>query len=167
MTSGVAFQMADLKWLVPMIVGAVALIGCIVIFFKRPNQGWNLSVVAVLAAALIGASVFSQISLTKDGIIIETATASNQVLVGLQQAAKTNADTIAQVSARVDQLAAVTKQISDAQSAGSATSSALSQFSQDAQKIQDALKANSALLDTIGLNNAAIKAQLDKAKSLF
>ena len=162
MLTGIAFQTADLKWLVPMIVGAVALIGCVIAFIVRPNQGWNLIVVSVLAVALIGASVFTKVSVGKDGIIIETAQLSAQVLSDLEKASKANSDAIGQLTTRVDQLAAVTKQVSAAQPTGADHASELTQISKDAQQIQGSLKLNQELLTGVGKNNQRIKMQLDK-----
>jgi hypothetical protein len=164
MLSGIALQTADLKWFVPMVVGAIALIGCIVAFLVRPNQGWNLSVVAALAVALIGASVFTKVSVTTEGVTIETAQLSAQVLSDLETASKANTNAITELSVRVDQLAAVTKQVSAAQPATSSHADELGQISQDAQKIQESLKANNAILQQVGRNNALIQKSLGIVK---
>jgi formylmethanofuran dehydrogenase subunit E-like metal-binding protein len=167
MFSGVEIQTADLKWLVPMIVGAIALIGCVIAFVLRPNRDWTVIIIATLAVALIGASVFTKVSVTKDGVIIETAQLSAQVLDDLQKASKANSDAISQLSTKLDQLTAVTKKVADAQPLGSVHASDLNQISQDTQKIQDALKSNNLLLNDVSANAAKLKLQLNQAGKLF
>src|SRR3712207_5865247 len=113
MFQAIAFQTADLKWLVPMVIGSLALLGCVAALFR--NQSWTLAIIAVLAVGLIGASVFNKISVTKEGVIIETAEKGAQLLQDLQAAAKSNSDAIGQLTTRVNELAAVTQKIATAQ----------------------------------------------------
>jgi hypothetical protein len=162
MLSGIALQTADLKWLVPMIVGSLALLGCLIALFVRGGS-WTLIVIAGLSVALIGASVFTKISVNKDGFIIETAQLSAQVLADLEKASKANADAISQLTTRVDQLAAVTQQISEAQPSAAERAPALNQINQSAQKVQEALKLNNAALKNVGMNNALLQQRIGAA----
>jgi len=164
MLSGIALQTADLKWLVPMIVGSIALLGCLIALLIG-RGGWTLVVIAGLAVALIGASVFTRISVNKDGVFIETAQLSAQVLGDLEKASKANADAVSQLTARVDALTAVTKQISEAQPAAADRAPELAQISQSSQKIQEALKTNRDALTNVGKTNALIQKQISQAVS--
>lgn len=159
----IVFQTADLKWLVPMVIGAIALLGCIVALIRN-DFGWTLTVVAVLAVALIGASVFTKISVTKEGVIVETAQMSIQSLTELQKAAKANSDAITKLAVRVDQLASVSQKIATTQPGSATHSEELGQISKDAKAIQGDAKVTNDLLVGVGKNNDLLKMQLEKLR---
>jgi methyl-accepting chemotaxis protein len=162
MFQAITFQTADLKWLVPMIIGALALLGCVAALFR--NQSWTLAIIAVLAVGLIGASVFNKVSVTKEGVIIETAQLSAQVLVDLQAAAKSDSDAIGQLTTRVNELATVTQKIAAAQPSGQNHSAELNQISQDAQKIQTEVQQNRRVLQDVGKNSERLVDQLKQLR---
>jgi|GEM_PF-5433535 len=160
MFSSVVFQTADLKWFVPMIVGAVSLIGCVVALFW--NRSWSLAVVGTLAVALIGASVFNKISVTKEGVIIETAQLSAQALVDLQNAAKSNSDAIAQLTTKVNDLALITQKALSTQSTGSSDAGEINKITRDTRAIQEQIKQNDLAIQNIGRNNERITESIGK-----
>jgi mevalonate kinase len=164
MFTGIALQTADLKWLVPMVIGSLTLLGCVAAFIWRPNRDWTSLPIPVLAVALIGASVFTKVSVTKDGFTIETAQLSAQVLTDLQTVTKANSDAISQLTTRLDDLATVTKKVAEAQPANASHAAEFSQITQATQKIQSILKTNQDLLKGVGANNELIKMQIESAK---
>jgi hypothetical protein len=166
MFSNIAFQTADLKWLLPLAIGTIVLFGCAIAMFT--NRSWTLALIAGLAVALIGASVFTKVSVTKEGIIIETAQMSVQVLSDLQTAAKANSEAINRLTSRVNELATITQKLTgNLQLGGQPAGSVLGEISQDTKQIQDNLKINENLLKGVGRNNDAIRRQLERAIKIF
>lgn len=101
-------RLDDLKWLIPMVIGSLGFVGCIVALFLARARGWALLVVTVLSAALLGGSIFNKLSLTKEGLVVETAQANLDALQNVKQAIKLNSDALQKLSDRVDQIAKVT-----------------------------------------------------------
>lgn len=151
----------DLQWFVPMLVGALVLtIATIAMFVVK---SWTVVIVATLATALIGASVFAKVSVTKDGIIIETAKLSVAALENLEKASRANADALSSLSGRVDQLAATALKISAAQSTGGSTAAAeLKEISKEATVIQNATKQTDRLLQDVEKKTELIRAQINQ-----
>jgi hypothetical protein len=158
MLAGIVIQTADLKWLVPMAVGAVALLGCVIALFV--NRSWSLVAIAALAAALIGASVFTKVSVSREGLIVETAQLSAQVLTDLQAVGKANSDAIGQLTSRINELAAATQKVASGQPAGSTQTLELNKISEETKKIQGTINMNDDLLKNVGKNNELIKQQM-------
>jgi long-subunit acyl-CoA synthetase (AMP-forming) len=164
MFANIVLQTDDLKWLLPLGVGALVLLICVIAVFSNIRRDWVLIVMAVLSVAMIGASVFSKISLTREGVIVETAQLSAKVLVDLQTAAKANSDSIGQLNSRLDQLADVVKKIADTQPAAASHSETLGQIKSNTQQIQNAVKSNEDLLKGVGQSNEILKMQLNKLR---
>ena len=159
MFSSITFHTEDLKWLVPMAVGSIALLGCVVALFR--SRDWSLAVVGGLAVALIGASVFTKVSLTKEGFTIETAQQSVQALDGLKSVAQQNSNSIVQLTTKVNELASIVEKISVSQPAGATHTEEIKKITEGTQQIQGQIKHNDAVLQNVGKSIQTIN------KSLF
>jgi hypothetical protein len=148
MFANITFHTEDLKWLVPMVAGSIALLGCVVALFL--NRSWSLAVVGALAVALIGASVFTKVSLTKEGFTIETAQQSVQALDGLKTVAQQNSDAITQLTSKVNDLTAIVEKIGNTQPAGNSHTDDLKKITEGTQQIQGQIKHNDAVLQNVG-----------------
>ena len=163
--SGIALQTADLKWLVPMIIGSIALLAYIYAFMRNPNLGWTSIAIPFLAVVLIGASLFSKFSFTKEGITIETTlNESTKALTDLQTATKANSVAIGELTTRLNQLATVTQKVDATQPTGSQHAAEIGQITQATQKIQAILKANEATLNRVNESTTRLKMQLQNVQ---
>ena len=141
-----------LKWLAPMAVGAVALLIALAGLFRGRNVGvWVLA--AVLSAALVGAGVFGRISLSKEGLIIETVVAGVESLNELRMAVDDNAMAIASLTSQIGELARVS---AETPGTNPATSQAFRQILTDSNAIISDVEVNRQRLDAILQTNEAI-----------
>lgn len=150
----------DLKWLVPMVAGTIGFLGCTVALF-RSLSNYAVLIVAILSATLIGASVFSKVSFTKEGLIVETAKQNLTSLQNLEMSAKNTAAIIDQLTNRLDSLSArVDNLLPKTTGAGAApTDKAV----KDAAKaIDEAVKRNEQAIGAVGKSNELAKQNLNK-----
>jgi hypothetical protein len=155
MFSNIQFHTEDLKWLVPMAVGSIALMGCVVALFF--NRSWTLAIIGGLAVALIGASVFAKVSLTKEGFTIETAQLGAQALEGLKTVAQQNSNAITQLTAKVDELTNIVEKVSSSQPGGTSHSDDLKKITEGTRQIQGQVRQNELVLQNVGKSISTIK----------
>lgn len=147
----------NLKWLLPIVFGSLALI-IAARAIAAGSGGWPAVAVAVVAAALVGASVFRTVVFDKDGIRIETAlSAAATVTTKLEQAAKDNASAIDLLNKRVDTLSSLAKTLQTQNTIPPATATQIDQLFKDSQKINDIFKIQSNNLKDITGSNKVLR----------
>jgi len=153
-------EIDTLKWLAPMAIGAVALLITLAALYRGRNVGvWLFA--AVLSAALVGGAVFGRVSISQEGLIIETVAAGAQSLVDLQTAVDANASAIEALSMQIASLAQAS-----AESPGSTVSrEALQRVITGINPIVNSLEVNRQTLEAITQTNAAIARNLEVLQS--
>ena len=139
-----------------MIMGAIGFLGCIAVIFRDRSGSWALLIITTLSVALIGASVFNKLSLTKDGIIVETAQANLSALESVEKGLQLNVAAVQKLSERVDKLAQLTGQSGTGQT-GNGTGN---QAQTSAHEIDALIKENKTALDAITQSNQAVRSKV-------
>jgi uncharacterized phage infection (PIP) family protein YhgE len=104
-------RLVELKWIVPMIIGVIGFLACLFALYGEQKSGWDLLVMATLSAGFLGAGIFTKISLTKDGLIIESAQASAKGINDLKSAVTTNEVALLELKKRVEEIAQLTYEL--------------------------------------------------------
>jgi hypothetical protein len=154
---GELMELFDLKWIIPMVMGTIGFIGCIVAFLRDPRGSWALLVITVLSVALIGASVFNKLSLTTSGIVVETAQASLSALDDVEKGLRLNVEAVQKLSERVDKIAELTSALGTQPQAPQSINDKANQIPAKAQEIDTLIKQNKSTLDAIAQSTNKVR----------
>ena len=103
-------DLQDLKWLAPLVVGAIVLVACLMALWGGKNVIAVVSL-GVIGAALCGASVLGKIAYSKDGLIIETVQIGANALDKLQKVVEANTLSIETLAKQLNSAAKISQNL--------------------------------------------------------
>jgi hypothetical protein len=151
----------DLKWIVPMVLGASGFAGCVIVLIRHGKGSFTALVLAVLSTALVGSGVLSRLSLTKDGVVVETALANLRSLESLEKGLKLNTEAIEKITARLDSVQIAPNGPSDS------TKHTEIQSQKAAGELRDLVERNKAAVEAVAMSNQDVQQNVLKLKDVL
>jgi hypothetical protein len=150
-------RFVDLRWIVPLVIGTIAFLVCLFAFVEQQRSGWDMLVIVVLSAGFVGAGVFNKIAVTTDGLIIESAQASQKSIRDIEAAAQKNEVVLRKLAERVEEIAKLTHEMTKLPQTPAAIAAQGNALSVESVDLAAALKALGSSVTTVVDSASAVK----------
>ncbi|MGX1318422.1 hypothetical protein AB7M17_001875 [Bradyrhizobium sp. USDA 377] len=146
-----------IQWIVPLTIGVFGFLGSLYAILVEQRSDWSPIALAVISTALSGAGIFNTVSFTKGGIIIKTAQANLSGLSALEKTVTLQADTLQQLSKRIEEIAVVTVELSKLPQASLALTAQAEALSVEPNDLTSALQSLGASVNDVAAGVSAAK----------